>query len=83
MHPHVLVWGYLVVFVKINNIPAHSSVTHPPPDSLWHNAAIGPERRGSTVTNCSPQSGCCVCPQLAHHLAWQIFYFPVVVCLLF
>lgn len=24
-----------------------------------------------------------VCSQFAHHLAWQIFYFPVVICLLF
>lgn len=53
-------WGYVVVFVKTNNIPAVFNIpaSHTLlPDCLWHNAAIGPVGWGSTVTNCSPHSG--------------------------
>lgn len=64
------VWGYVVAFVKINNIPAVFNIpaTHA---LLTHNAAIGPVEE-------PPQSP----TVLSHRLAGQIFYFPVVACLL-
>lgn len=65
----VCVWGYLVVFVKTNSIPAVCNI----PASHWHNAAIGPVRRGPTVANCSPHSGHVSPARLSFSLANILF----------
>ena len=84
-HPHsrVLVWGHWWC-LKINNIPAVFNI----PASHTLLLTASGIRLPLVLLEESPQSPTVLltqasCPQLAHHLAGQIFYFPVVACLLF
>lgn len=83
-HTRVSVWGYVVVCVKTNSIPAVSDIpgshTHflTAPGIMLPLGLLDEALQSPTVLD-----ALAICPQLAPHLAWQIFYFPVVVCLLF